>query len=88
MSRAIKISEKWLCLIAKWWSKQETNPESIGLTPGLGCSKLSQDNPGLGRNFMSDLKALKEIFFVYNVVIGCSHENRENYSKEAFEQRN
>ena len=37
---------------------------------------------------MSDLKALKEIFFVYNVVIGCSHENRENYSKEAFEQRN
>ena len=37
---------------------------------------------------MPDLKAFKEIFFVYYVVIGCSHENRENYPKQAFEQRN
>ena len=37
---AIKISETWLRLFAKWWSKQETYPESVGSAPGPGYSKL------------------------------------------------
>ena len=41
----------------------------------LGCSKLGYYDPGLVRNLISDLKALKKIqynSFVNNLIIRCS----------------
>ena len=60
---------------------------------GIGCSKLGKNDPriNLKSNFRSESfkkKIQHNSSFLWNVIIGCSKLNGENYPTKAFEQRN
>ena len=60
-------------------------------SPGLGCSKLGLDNPGLVWNRISALEALKENsveFFLSTIWwLDAPYRVEENDPKKAIEQR-
>ena len=51
--------------------------------PGPGCPNLGYDNPGVSAKFELRYESLKSkfssILFAYNLILGYSKVNRENY---------
>ena len=67
-------------------NKPEDSGYEIASRPG--CSKLGQDKPRVSAKFELRYESLKSKFslihFAYNLMIGYSKKNRENYPRDFF----